>query len=699
MMLRHFRLKHRQRTLWIDALCIDQDDHEERSAQVKMMRQIYSQCSKCLAWLLEYKVKSGDIGDWRVLEDCSYEAVGPSPPDEYDEEVQVQMEEIRRGITAWSQILGLYLDFIGQTKSENPKQAKKDAEARVVAWSKAVGEDGEALVEFVSTDGWETKDEPETDDDEAKRVILETAEEVIGTRGSDEDEHDRLYMELFPGDPHETFRKITELLIKHMSDLGSVFNRPSIWNRVWTMQELINAPFVVLYAGQGTREVPLLFLGLFLRQGMTAGLGRNHHIALLTFEKLFSWVAFNGVERIIRQRRVMWAADSFMRFRNIRSSMYKASLWHILQLFDTNKASDPRDYVYGLLGLVTEDHKIEVDYEKSVAQVFMETTVSIINTSGNLDILCQLSIDTLKSDTPVPESTTICHNEEDLADAALSMGLLPSWVPNFSAHISYGNKKGVIFAGDLEETIYQAGKQQLQIPGALYVVEGEYLGINIIALGAFDNDEFCTQPESTLEATMWLPGNWLDEYEDGFSILYDFDDSRRRYEQTGESAFQAYWRTLLRDCKAEPLARITAEDISSINGYFWEVSRFYERIYNGKEDAYDVDAILKEKWQKLPSRIQTQLDLNLTTWRFAMTDSKLYAMVKNVKEGDIVAVADGAKVPLVLRRIDHPDDVESLQGREVYSLVGTAYVHGFMNGEAIREVNLGIKREERIWLR
>jgi hypothetical protein len=45
-----------------------------------------------------------------------------------------------------------------------------------------------------------------------------------------------------------------------------------------------------------------------------------------------------------------------------------------------------------------------------------------------------------------------------------------------------------------------------------------------------------------------------------------------------------------------------------------------------------------------------------------------------LREGDTVWIVPGCRVPLVLRRVD---------GSERYQLVGGAYVHGFMNGEAL----------------
>ncbi|KAK0629341.1 heterokaryon incompatibility protein-domain-containing protein [Bombardia bombarda] len=49
--LRHLRLPAGIRVLWIDAICINQDDMEERSEQVQRMADIYSRAHQVVAWL------------------------------------------------------------------------------------------------------------------------------------------------------------------------------------------------------------------------------------------------------------------------------------------------------------------------------------------------------------------------------------------------------------------------------------------------------------------------------------------------------------------------------------------------------------------------------------------------------------------------------------------------------------------------
>ncbi|KAI8954978.1 heterokaryon incompatibility protein-domain-containing protein [Xylaria longipes] len=51
--LRHIRHPFARRVLWVDAICIDQEDDEERGHQVRLMSQIFSQAERVIVWLGE----------------------------------------------------------------------------------------------------------------------------------------------------------------------------------------------------------------------------------------------------------------------------------------------------------------------------------------------------------------------------------------------------------------------------------------------------------------------------------------------------------------------------------------------------------------------------------------------------------------------------------------------------------------------
>lgn len=103
----------------------------------------------------------------------------------------------------------------------------------------------------------------------------------------------------------------------------------------------------------------------------------------------------------------------------------KASFLDYLLLSRQRAASDPRDHVYGVLGL-TRPRLIRSDYKKTVQSVYREVVEKMIVGDGNLNILsacCELQ----KDDIPLQESdekSEINHNED-------SIPALPSWIPNW----------------------------------------------------------------------------------------------------------------------------------------------------------------------------------------------------------------------------------------------------------------------------
>jgi len=53
--LRRLQLPDRSRSLWVDQLCIDQNNSTEKMQQVRHMGSIYEECTQCIAWMGEIK--------------------------------------------------------------------------------------------------------------------------------------------------------------------------------------------------------------------------------------------------------------------------------------------------------------------------------------------------------------------------------------------------------------------------------------------------------------------------------------------------------------------------------------------------------------------------------------------------------------------------------------------------------------------
>jgi hypothetical protein len=58
--LKHLRLKSKKRTLWIDAICIDQENSDERNKQVRRMGRIYGLAHRTIIWLGDGSKETAD---------------------------------------------------------------------------------------------------------------------------------------------------------------------------------------------------------------------------------------------------------------------------------------------------------------------------------------------------------------------------------------------------------------------------------------------------------------------------------------------------------------------------------------------------------------------------------------------------------------------------------------------------------------
>ncbi|KAL8646949.1 MAG: hypothetical protein Q9210_005843 [Variospora velana] len=74
--LRSLRLHAGSRTLWVDAVCINQADVDERNEQVALMRDVYTKASQVIAW----------IGEEHPSDSSAMEFGGPKPLPEHSSE-------------------------------------------------------------------------------------------------------------------------------------------------------------------------------------------------------------------------------------------------------------------------------------------------------------------------------------------------------------------------------------------------------------------------------------------------------------------------------------------------------------------------------------------------------------------------------------------------------------------------------------
>jgi len=131
---------------------------------------------------------------------------------------------------------------------------------------------------------------------------------------------------------------------------------------------------------------------------------------------------------------------------------------------------------------------------------------------------------------------------------------------------------------------------------------------------------------------------------------------------------------------AETIYEIFLREQRAINASEWDAIQTTKAVKNAKEK---LEAIRERSMSSILSRNAALrdlllLELSIRKWlnhrRFGITNTNFLAAVpESAREGDVICVFNGGRVPYVLRRTGEGHN---------YNLVGECYVDGMMRGEA-----------------
>lgn len=408
--------------------------------------------------------------------------------------------------------------------------------------------------------------------------------------------------------------------------------------------------------------------------------------------------------------------DTIQNIRGLRKLGYQPTLCDMLACLRMAKSTDPRDMIYGLLGLVTTS--ILVDYNASTPQtVYVDVVQHSISMEKSLDIIT-------------------------MRKAPSSLIGLPSWAPDWSA------------AGDCDfsqEGDLIDGTNRVPVPLVLRYVQGASLRDCLRLDEAIGNDDNGVKNIKPFNASAGraLFGNevvidrhTMELHATGISLgsINDvgmvLDREMTRGEIFFHDTFQDWENIFLRqygNCEIgilgiphtvhDVLSRVyfllmthlteIGEDYSSET---WKLEEFEKRqghcTENGRQmqmtkifrESRPVEAFLRtifadadieyqrispehfeEFWAnplpKTSSWPRRVYSLIPTTYRrfFITYDGSMGLAPMRARKNDIVCVLYGCSVPVVLR--------EEEKGR--FSFIGECFVHGFMDGEAIDMLKTG----------
>ena len=318
-----------------------------------------------------------------------------------------------------------------------------------------------------------------------------------------------------------------------------------------------------------------------------------------------------------------------------------------LRLFYNRLATDPRDKVYGLLGLLKPSERLVLpDYALSPLEVYEETASKIMELSKDLSIL--MDIDELAGDVDVP-----------------------SWCPDWTTN-SVGGVELYDFynaAGDSTTSVQRCSAHTLKIQGLIFDT------VTRVDADAYDD---------TIESELWEAYLRLRSWESFAKIPSDGESTY----PAGGSRSMAFWQTVLMGLDADRTRQLQHSDLDH-----YKTWRAWLEKYAQKGPTHR-KAFLETGSRNPNIRKHNQLlkQYPAARWFFLTDDGYMGMGPVEMEQEDVVCVLAGAKTPFILRAIDERCEVCQLD-QCCYRLKGFAYVHGIMNGETVA----GIKRQEEVW--
>jgi hypothetical protein len=415
------------------------------------------------------------------------------------------------------------------------------------------------------------------------------------------------------------------------------------WDRVWVVQEIAYAKDVLLLCG----------------------LYQIAYSSLLKFLDILNTSGLSIIARIVardKEPRYMLYPSSNSGPNSLLRPGWLQTQDHLpvdqlLCKFSSKACSDPRDKIFGFWGLFSPEmqHLVPVDYSKSIPEVYRSTTEAIIKTTRRMDVICW----------PRYKSTT------QIVEPGSWESDLPSWTPNWNRrHI------GVSLALHPLHQHFNACSSH----SAFYrfLDNGRTLQTRGICLGNILH----MQQRTVIDHNRSLP---LDP---DLNLLWSYVNSCRDYLKASFDSIEGD--ALLSTLSAGLFYSILDIDSTTrINIHrFFTSTRGYLSNTFGNDSFRVYDILLYYMYGILSGRELFSFSSKKDQERLqgyaiskAIPTLKIGLAPNNAQEGDKVCVLVGNKTPVILRQ----------QGNH-HIILGDAYVHGFMHGEAMINVDVGLEQ-------
>lgn len=390
------------------------------------------------------------------------------------------------------------------------------------------------------------------------------------------------------------------------------------WGRIWTVQEPIVA-----------RKVSFQFERLEIDSDMV-----RRGIYNIVTSRIRAPFEFAELDPTSGES----LSTAFTKMSMLSLSYTGTSLLNALGAFQNRRSGDPRDKIYSLMGLFPDSgHIVNIDYTIPVKQLLQDFTLAWIQKHQDLKILSHLH-----------DPARRVHRD------------LPSFAVDWSYRPSIRSINALQNRSLIQDEVFDActgSKAIWHLEHAGQVRANGFIFDSIEAVGAGHVLEFGS--------------SWATRFRTLQTIVDMASERRVNHCQGQEQALATLLRTLCMDCK--------------------QVAGAYSRLQGGDDERMLNawwDSAFKPSATSQADRLASEgRPIETTVWiaslerSFIFTDGGYMGLAPDwCRTGDAIAIMGGGAVPMVLR----PVGEVAAQGGDtpVFEVVGEAYVHGVMDGQA-----------------
>lgn len=426
--------------------------------------------------------------------------------------------------------------------------------------------------------------------------------------------------------------------------LGAFFDNP-YWSRVWIFQEIVLASRLLFVHGSTTLPLEYLELVCLYLTGIRSIEAKPEYQHFMDPE-IFSALT-GGMLLLIRAMAPIGKARKAMlsRTTNEIKALKGDDAFHaLIGVSMTRKCSDPRDYIYGVIGLT--NYRIIPDYSKDFLSVLTDLVCAILEENKNLQFLAYSGTSIFLSGT---------EN-------------VPSWAPNLQVYSKHP-RGALISTGNASCGIFRTTDKPFLLDSALFATA--VIGPTVSQV----HPPLIWDPTLSCTSDTWM--------EDITDFVFDFVARNPLY-VSGIHPVNAFFQVmkakksnqqefLSQACILLAILSLNPDCNSRLRlPQDCDFKKVLVDIFCDSRDTSTIELPRINSTRVEGSDLMVELETKQISHRLIETDDGYLGLApKGTLPGDKIVILKDCPVPMVLRKVAN-----------YYLNIGSCFIAGLMEGEA-----------------